>query len=120
MSDIQLAKNTLSLINRKGKSIIFNSNSTGTFNPVTRTVDATSQAYPIKAIVRDTGSTNLVNGTLVRMEIKDIKLASLSMPAVPEANDVVTIDGFNYAVYSVNQIFSGEVSVLFELKAKKA
>ena len=106
------------MINRRGKTITYNSIASGAYNPATSSVSTTTTPYTIKSIVRDASSTDFETGTLVNIGNKLVTIAALAMPVAPNTGDNVTLDGMSYLVYAANPIYSGELPVTYSVRMR--
>ncbi len=117
----RLVASALRLITAKGKSITYSSITAGVYDPALSSASGGSVlALDIKAIVTDSGSSDLTSGTLIDRNNKNFLIAAAAVSFVPEPNDLITLDGHNYAVYAVSQLYAGDVTVTYSISAKRA
>ena len=121
MNGAKLRATALRLINANGKTVTFTSVAQGAYDPAQSKVVSVETPFTMKAVVEDMGGTDTIANTLILQNEKSFMFAAAAFTiAAPEINDKVTLDGAVYMVYAVTPNYAGDVTVTYNIYARKA
>jgi len=117
--DQRMQQTALRLINKRGKSIVYTAITAGVQDEAAGGAVPTTVSTPIKAVVKNSGGKDLINGTLVERSGKSVLIAALSLPTPPAPNDSLTLDGETFLVSAASATYAGELPATYTLQATK-
>lgn len=114
--DKTLGKVATKVIAKYGSPITFKSITTGSYNPSTGSSATTTTSTVTKAVVEDYNPREFVDG-LILMGDKKFTVAAAGITK-PKPGDKIMLNGKDYAVIRVSEIWSGEEIAAFEVQGR--
>lgn len=120
--DNELGPLALELIEEFGKLVQYTKVSEGEYDPETGSATPSGEPVDVKAIVEDydlQGSGAGFAAGLIETGDKKLTLAGASFDEEPTPSDIFGIDGEDFTILNVKNVYSGELVALYVCQARK-
>ena len=105
-------------ITEYGQSVTLKRIVAGAYDPSTGAAAQTVTSYPGRAYMGNYSSRD-IDGTLILRGDRRATLACDTLGVVPSKDDVLTVDGVDWTVQSVEPVDPGGVALIYRLQVRK-
>ena len=106
------------MVTEYGQAVTLKRIAAGAYDPSTGTAAQTVTSYPGRAIMGNYSNRD-IDGTLIMRGDRLATLACDTLGVVPSKDDVLTVDGVDWTVQSVEPVDPGGVALIYRLQVRK-
>lgn len=111
--DARAAATATRLLDKFGKAMTLVISGPSVYDPATGDVEAAGQQIDFMGIVESPSATELSSGQVLAAD-KVVTINAATLTAYPVPNDVIVIDGREFSIKQVSEVWSGAKIVLFK------
>ena len=104
------------LINKVGRTIVYNSISSGDFDVATLSVSNTATDFILKAHIKNYKASEIVG--LIQQGDKEIRISAKDLSISPALRDTITFNGGKYAIIAINTLGDRNEDILHILTVR--